>query len=509
MKNNVKTLLVLLLLLLPALYYGLGARPVYKIQEVRIAETAREMIASGDWLVPRYNGELRLQKPPLPYWLTAISYRVLGIDEKAVRLPAVLFGMLAALLLFAWVRRASGLEVAANTALVLVTSYIGLRYFRSGEADAPLLFFISAACLLGYRMLQGGATQAQLLLFYAALGLGFFTKGPAAIAIPVLTLILYAWMEKRTASLKSCLHPLGLVLFVLLAFGWYAWIVWSMPDAAQHFVGKQVDETFVSGTHAKPAWWYLAHMLEFYMPWSFLLIPAGIWAYKHRPLPAPVRFSLVWLAVVFVLLTFTVNKQMQYALLFAPPIAILLGHYLQAATGGFARCNRILFWLACLAFLGMLGYAWHKHAAAGLLSFAGPLLLLVPLLLLGPLLAKKLMATQAPAYPVLLVAGLMAVGYLYAEQNLSSEPQKTGVQALMTEASRYEPLYQAAPGDGSVSYYAGRVVLAIKDENLAQLLAIQPEIWLVAKEMPTAQDILIEPRHREGDVTLWKLNRVQ
>jgi 4-amino-4-deoxy-L-arabinose transferase-like glycosyltransferase len=503
LKNSVKTFLVLLLLVLPALYYGLGSRPVYKIQEVRIAETAREMVASGDWLVPRYNGELRLQKPPLPYWLTAVSYRLFSVNETAVRLPAVLFGVLAALLLFAWARRESGLEVAANTALVLVTSYIGLRYFRSGEADAPLLFFISAASLLGYRVLQGGATRSQLLLFYAALGLGFFTKGPAGVAIPLLTLAGFAFMEKRAAGLKSYFNPLGLVLFVLLAFGWYAWIVWSMPDAAQHFVGKQVDETFVSGTHAKPVWWYLAHMLEFYMPWSFLLIPAGIWAYKNRPLPAPVRFSLVWLAVVFVLLTFTVNKQMQYALLFAPPIAILLGHYLQAATGGFARCNRILFWLVCLAFLGMLAFAWHKHVAAGLLSFAWPLMLIVPLL------AKKLTSAQAPVYPVLLVAGLMAVGYLYAEQNLTSEPRKTGVQTLMTEASRYEPLYQAAPGDGSISYYAGRVVIPIKDENLAQLLAIQPEIWLVAKEKPTAQGIPIAPQHTEGDVTLWKLNRAQ
>ena len=94
MKTSYSSLLVMLALLLPALLIGLGERPLYKIQEVRIAETAREMVVSGDWLVPRYNGELRLQKPPLPYWLTAASYRLFGVNETATRLPAVLFGLL-------------------------------------------------------------------------------------------------------------------------------------------------------------------------------------------------------------------------------------------------------------------------------------------------------------------------------------------------------------------------------------------------------------------------------
>ncbi len=63
----------------------------------------REMLESGDWAVPRYNGELRLQKPLLPYWLTATSYRLAGVSEAATRLPSVLFGLLSALLLWAWV----------------------------------------------------------------------------------------------------------------------------------------------------------------------------------------------------------------------------------------------------------------------------------------------------------------------------------------------------------------------------------------------------------------------
>ena len=60
----------MLSVLLAGLFLGNTDRAVDKIQEARIAETAREMVVDGDWLVPHYNGEVRLQKPPLTYWLT-------------------------------------------------------------------------------------------------------------------------------------------------------------------------------------------------------------------------------------------------------------------------------------------------------------------------------------------------------------------------------------------------------------------------------------------------------
>src|SRR6187551_2244696 len=105
MSDKLKVLLVLAALLLPALYAGLDSRPVYKIQEVRIAETAREMLASGDYVVPHLNGELRLQKPPLPYWTTAASYTLLGVNERAARIPSIIFSALTAWLLFSWISR--------------------------------------------------------------------------------------------------------------------------------------------------------------------------------------------------------------------------------------------------------------------------------------------------------------------------------------------------------------------------------------------------------------------
>ena len=505
MSSTLKIALIVLLLLLPTLLYNLGGRPVSKIQEVRIAETAREMLVSGDWLVPRYNGELRLQKPPLPYWLTAASYKVFGVNATAVRLPAVLFGLLTSALLFAWLRREAGTTVAANTILVLAASYIGIRYFRSGEADAMLMFFICAASILGYHMQQYGKNQRYQLLFGLALGLGFLTKGPAALAIPLLSLLtMSVWNREPRKFLANFSLP-GLLLLLVSAGTWYAWIFWQLPDAANLFFGRQIDQTFISGTHAQPFWWYLAHFFEFFMPWGFFLIPAGWWSYRQSRqtgLPPYARFAWVWLATVYVLLSLTVNKQMQYALLLAPPLALVTGYYLANADGGFARVNKIMFFIFILA-----AVAGVAHIFARTSNSASVLALLA--LLAGSLLLKRLWKVEAPTYPMLLVAAATAFAYLYSEYHFAKEPRKTATQMMVAKVDASQPLYQLHIGtrldDGALSFYAGRVVAPVRAEELPALLQQTPQIWLVAAEAPQlpAASVLLEAE--ADDLKLYKL----
>lgn len=498
MTDILKTWLVILALLLPALLFGLGERPLYKIQEVRIAETSREMLASGDWMVPRYNGELRLQKPPLPYWLTAASYRIFGLNLSAARLPAAVFGLLGTSLLFIWIRRRINLSVAANTALILATSFIGLRYFRSGEADAPLLFFVTLACLSGYELLQGSKDRRLVWAFFVALGLGFSTKGPAALAIPLLTVLIAAWREKKFASLKTLYSPIGWGLFFLLAFAWYAWMLWRLPNAIQLFVAKQVDETFVSGTHLKPFWWYFAHVFDFFAPWSVLLIPAAPWFYRnlHEP-PAIVRFALIWLGVVLALLMLTVNKQTQYALLLAPPISVLLGYYADIFQQRFLRWQRhgkTVLWVMLGAFALFIFIMSPKNLPLNLLCIA-----IVPL----PLLLKRMLGSTAPSTSMLLVAGLTVSTFLYFEQDGANEQDKTQMASLMHTAKSYQPLYQIKPGNGAVSFYAERVVPPVDLAALPALASAQGEIWVVAvkgKQLPLGQQVLAN-----GEISLWQV----
>lgn len=506
MQDSLKTLLVLMLVLVLSLFVGLGERPVYKIQEVRIAETAREMLESGDWVVPRFNGELRLQKPPLPYWVTAVSYRIGGVDAVTTRLPAVLAGLCLALLLWAWGRRELGLEAAANCAVVLVVSFLGLRYFRSGEADALLLLCISAACWLGFDIVNGRRDMLRRLIFGLSLGLGFLSKGPAALAIPLLALAGMAYTERRHGGWRgfSALFSLpGVVAMLLVAAGWYVWIFATLPDAAQLFFGRQIDETFISGNHPKPLWWYLSNWFEFFAPWSVLIVPAGWMAYRRRGAATPllVRFAWIWLAVVFVLLTATINKQTQYALLFAPPVAIILGHYLAVADGGFLKLNRMLLGLLCLAVVAGAIFVLRRSA-----DVPSPLWLAMPF---APLVLARILGVRSPSPPMLVAAGLVAMAFLVSEAHLSKEPRKVAAQALMREAAALSPLYQSGPrpGRGELSFYAGRVVPPVDGDDLPKLLEKCPELWLVGERVPALADISVEPVKQVDDLVLFRVRR--
>lgn len=508
-----RTCLVWLSVMLIGLLFGSAERAIDKIQEARIAETAREMVVTNDWVVPHYNGELRLQKPPLTYWTTALSYKMFGFNEQTARVPSFIFGVLSALLLFVWLKEAIHIEAAANTVLVLATSFLGMRYFRSAEADATLLFFVTFACFAGYQWLQT-ANKKMAYWFMLGIGLGFLTKGPAGIAIPVLTLVAYAFSTKQLKSLKGLVTPLGLALFVISAFAWYAWILLTMPDIAQQFFSRQVDETFVTGTHQQPVYWYLAHAIEFFAPWSLLLIPAGIWCYRYRHLgagnlPKAVNFSLIWLLVVFVLLTFTVNKQTQYALLFLPPISILVGYYVHAAQGKFYQFNRAVFWLLALAVIILIGIGIRKYGTEAI--FAMPKALIWPLLFLGPFALKKWLKSSVPSNPVLFAAVFATFIYLFSEQYLTKDAEKEDIKQLVQSvAPRPEmhlALYQAMPGDGAVSFYAERPIKPLDAKQIQTQLSTQKKLWVIAKQKPVLIEGEVVPEKQIGRWGLWKITQ--
>lgn len=501
-----KICLVMLSVMLIGLLFGSAERAIDKIQEARIAETSREMVISNNWLVPHYNGELRLQKPPLTYWTTALSYKIFGVSEQAARVPSLIFGVLCGLLLLVWLKEAINTDVAVNSMLVLATSFLGLRYFRSAEADATLLFFVSFASFAGYQWLIT-FHKKYIYWFMLAIGLGFLTKGPAGIAIPLLTLVGYAVATKQLKSLTGLVSPVGVAIFVVSAFAWYAWILITMPDAAQHFFSRQVDETFVSGTHRQPFYWYLAHATEFFAPWSLLLVPAGVWYYQHRPFHNIVLFALIWLLVVFVLLTFTVNKQTQYALLFLPPIAILLGYYLQVAKGKFLQINRAVFYLLAFVVIVLLILGIRKYGFEAV--FAVPKVLIWPLLLLGPFALKKYLKLTTPSTPVLFAAVLATFIFLYSEQYITKDTEKEDikllVQSLAQRSELTQALYQAKPENGAISFYANKPIHPINAQQMQSLLAAQKIFWVIAKQKPVLANGQIVQEKQIGSWGLWKI----
>ena len=316
-------------LLLPGL-----DRPVMgREQELRVALTAREMVDSGNWLVPRYQEQVRLKKPPLMYWLVASAFSLTGATASVTiaRLPGVVTGWLLILTLYQGGALLIGRRRAFLGAAVAATTAMFLQHARLAETDITLVLFVSLSVFCGYRAYLKQPSLPWWLLTGLFAGLGFLTKGPAALAIPVLTLIAFPAIVPSCRSRKLWVNvPLALLIFLLVATPWYVllMLVDSTQGAAEAAISSEIQNTFVKTAHGNPLYYYFIALPQNMLPWG-LLLPFAVWlgwgrARRHRGM----KFLLCWFAVAFIALSLTRSKQEHYALLLLPQAALLTGWWL-------------------------------------------------------------------------------------------------------------------------------------------------------------------------------------
>src|ERR1700745_3809369 len=139
----IKPLYLALLFFGAALLYSLGnwSLPLIDRDEPRFAEAAREMRQSGDFVVPKLNGEYRFDKPPLIYWCQVLAYDCLGENDFAARLPSVIFAALTAVATALYSSRIFGSRIGLWSGIVFATSLQVFIHSRAAVADMPLVFF--------------------------------------------------------------------------------------------------------------------------------------------------------------------------------------------------------------------------------------------------------------------------------------------------------------------------------------------------------------------------------
>lgn len=325
-------LLIVLAVALLALLPGLGHPVIQREQELRVALTARHMVESGSWLDPQYLGEPRFRKPPLMYWAVAAAYTIGGRTDSAflARLPSALAGVGLVALLFLAGRRALGRRRAFFTALIAATSFIFLRQSRLSETDTLLALFTAATALAGYASLRRGLRIGWTVLSGIASGLGFLTKGPAALAIPLLAwLVFLAWPHTpRPRAARIAAHLLlWIALSLAIPAPWYLHITSHAESAAQ--LRAEMAATFGGETrHAGPWFYYFYAAFHALAPWSLALPFALVACIRRQPERRRIRFALAWFAAAFLALSVTSSKQIHYALLLVPPASLLIGAHL-------------------------------------------------------------------------------------------------------------------------------------------------------------------------------------
>src|ERR1044072_994144 len=133
---------------------GTWSLPLIDRDEPRFAEASREMIQRADYVVPYFNNQLRLDKPPLTYWAQIASYRIFGESDLSARFPSVIAAGLIALVIFAWGRRNEGARVGWWAAIIFTLSLQTFVHAKAAVADMWLVLFMTLAHSAGYQLLQ-------------------------------------------------------------------------------------------------------------------------------------------------------------------------------------------------------------------------------------------------------------------------------------------------------------------------------------------------------------------
>lgn len=325
--------LPLLLLAALTLFAGLGRGAITDSDEAFYAESAREMVASGDWITPYYNYEPRFQKPVLYYWLTAATYTVLGPTEMAARLWAAMAGLGLVLVTAAcgrrWYDESTGLLAGA----IVATNFGYFSIGRMALPDLPLTFCITLAiwAALVSTLEQERSPRKFVLLSALALGLGFLTKGPVGLIIPAIVIVPVLMIERRSIALTPIDIVLGFLVMIAVAAPWYAlmWLRHGNEYLQGFFVGDNFERFATDRFNdPRPWWFYLPVVAGGLLPWTPLALvwlgPITQFIRQRRDVGTIDLRLLLWAVLPLVFYTLSVGKQPRYMLPILPPLALLL-----------------------------------------------------------------------------------------------------------------------------------------------------------------------------------------
>jgi 4-amino-4-deoxy-L-arabinose transferase-like glycosyltransferase len=263
---------------------GLGSFGILDNNEGLYAEIPREMLASGDWrqwVIPHLNGLPYMEKPPLLYWLTAMSFAVFGASEWSARLvPAA--ASLSTVAMLMWFGTALQRPQAGRLAALMFASGVGVTAMSHVLMfDMLLTSLLTAALMLAYRYLQTGKAYclryAYLFLAFAVLAKGFVALILFCLVVVTFDLVRSHSLQDFLRALRKWFEPWALLAFLAAAAPWhiaasltepvFAWF-YFINEHVLRFLGKREPHDYYSG-----GWWYyLPRMAIYLFPWSFVLL---------------------------------------------------------------------------------------------------------------------------------------------------------------------------------------------------------------------------------------------
>jgi 4-amino-4-deoxy-L-arabinose transferase-like glycosyltransferase len=305
----------------------LGSAPLKDPDEARFARTSTEMMQTHDPVVPRFEGEPRLVKPPLLHWVQAALFTAFGFSSWTARLPAALATLASIFLLGAVVRRRFGEEGAFWTVVVLATTPLVIILGHLGNIDALLALHVLAAICLDLAWPEQKPAGVGWAMG-ALLGLAFLCKGPVGVIVPLLVIL-----AGRTATRRELLPSWR--TFLSVVGGWTVVVLpWALalisrvggPEVME-VLHTEVLDRYVSGTaHVEPPWFYLLVIAAGFLPWQAPLAMGIVrLVRRHRdPGASTALYAAAGLLAGLVFFSLGKGKLPNYILPLAPLCAIIV-----------------------------------------------------------------------------------------------------------------------------------------------------------------------------------------
>jgi len=305
---------LLLIVLYILFFHGLDAVGLFGPDEPRYASIGREMARSGDWVTPRLWGAPWFEKPALVYWFTAFGTLIGLSGEAAARLPIAILSVLFLAAYYWLLRERIGDSAARYATAILATSAGWLAYSHSAVFDIPLVSFFTLAMLL--------AVRGSYWLAGVCLGFAILSK----VLVPIVLAAPLLWFARKRVL---ALWPLAAGALIV-AMPWFVLCWWQNGSAfvmeliVRHHFGRYVTPEL---QHVQPFWYYLPVLLALLFPWTPLL--ALIRSPREDEFQ---RLLWLWIAIVFLLFSPSLNKLPGYVLPAIPAVAALMGHALAHRT---------------------------------------------------------------------------------------------------------------------------------------------------------------------------------
>jgi len=286
---------MLLLLGFWLVIYGvsLATPPLLDDADATHAQAAQAMVQTGDWVTLHIDGVRYLEKPPLPYWFSALSLRVFGTNAFAIHLPLALAVLALTLLGYTWARRAFDPRAALYSGLFTVTSVGVFLFTRIFIPEVLLSVFLCAALYCLLLALEERPSPRHAYAFWALMALAVLTKGLIAIIFLLGTAVIFLALAKRLGSLGRLRPFTGVLLFLAIAAPWHIlaglrnsgganghgffWF-YFVNEHFLRFLGRRIPRDY----NKLPAALYWSQHLVWLFPWS-LFTPTALWiAYRKR-----------------------------------------------------------------------------------------------------------------------------------------------------------------------------------------------------------------------------------